>query len=925
MAIYIEKGTNYAYTIERIKNIRFRSLRSVSVEFTKKLPYDLSEEVYDSIQHGVCKLQSEPELNMYFHALGLMHEAKLQHAFKHLPEDFAKNPTIDIIDYGCGQAIGTICYADFLRETGKSQNVRRVILIEPSELALKRAALHVSCFFPKAEIITILKGFDDLTTNDIIIDESIPTLHIFSNVIDLADDYFNLETFGNLIQNCSIGENLYICIEPYFYNEEQDEKVERFIKLLDIDVSYSEIFLKGEFVEGHEWTCQVVIGKSFVCALDTENPNLSINKSSFDLKIDKLIIDGYKKLSHLKIKNVVVDKKDDCIILAFTFSTSVRGFVTEDNGKTWKKSLVNTIYIPLFAVCNTLYEDDELSLLWNILNKIVKNNSNTDLLNKLFVGADIDLLQLEVPAGEKFINPFNNIGPFSSNTEHTNIYNHDIIFSHIIKFRLSKSGWTTFDNICSLLFYNIVDDVLLIMDFANSAYIDKQYNEAFKYYKLATELGHAEAQYKLGRCFYNGDGVEQSYAEAVKWYRLAAEQGFAAAQCDLGVCFDYGKGVDKNEYEAVKWYRLAAEQGYAKAQYKLGFMLETGLGIAEDIDEAIDWYISADKLGNKRAKERLTNYNSLTGYRIEWLQKVAEHGYAKAQCDLGHYFASVEFRNSGYNKYYFYRPSYERAYNTAFEWFNKAAEQNFSEAQYELGCCYKFGLGTKEDKVVAIRWFLKAAEQGYSKAQHKLGDCFYYGYGVIKDYKKAVEWYLKSAEQGDTKAQLLLGKCYETGTGVDQDYKKAVEWYLKSAEHGETEAQYYLGKCYEAGIGVNQNYKKALEWFLRLIKDHYSEYIAKHVLYKIGNYYYNGLGIEQSYDEAIKCYRRAAEHGHKEAMFCLATCYRFGQGVKRSYSEAVKWYKKSETKEALSALGEIYNREKPISNFFNKLLFIFGK
>ena len=44
MAIYIEKGTNYAYTIERIKNIRFRSLRSVSVEFTKKLPYDLSEE-----------------------------------------------------------------------------------------------------------------------------------------------------------------------------------------------------------------------------------------------------------------------------------------------------------------------------------------------------------------------------------------------------------------------------------------------------------------------------------------------------------------------------------------------------------------------------------------------------------------------------------------------------------------------------------------------------------------------------------------------------------------------------------------------------------------------------------------------------------------------------------------------------------------
>lgn len=155
MAKYIEKGTNYAYTIERIKNIDFRSIRSVSIEFTKRLPSDLNKEVYDSIQHGVCKLQSEPELNMYLHALGLMHEAKLQHAFKHLPKDFTENPTIDIIDYGCGQAIGTMCYADYLRKTGKNQNVRRITLIEPSEITLKRAALHVSCFFPKAEIIAI--------------------------------------------------------------------------------------------------------------------------------------------------------------------------------------------------------------------------------------------------------------------------------------------------------------------------------------------------------------------------------------------------------------------------------------------------------------------------------------------------------------------------------------------------------------------------------------------------------------------------------------------------------------------------------------------------------------------------------------------------------------------------------------------------
>ncbi len=66
------------------------------------------------------------------------------------------------MDYGCGQAMGCICYADFLRENDVRQKVWRVVLIEPSELALKRAALHVSLMFPDAELRTVCKGFDDL-------------------------------------------------------------------------------------------------------------------------------------------------------------------------------------------------------------------------------------------------------------------------------------------------------------------------------------------------------------------------------------------------------------------------------------------------------------------------------------------------------------------------------------------------------------------------------------------------------------------------------------------------------------------------------------------------------------------------------------------------------------------------------------------
>jgi FOG: TPR repeat, SEL1 subfamily len=38
------------------------------------------------------------------------------------------------------------------------------------------------------------------------------------------------------------------------------------------------------------------------------------------------------------------------------------------------------------------------------------------------------------------------------------------------------------------------------------------------------------AQYGLGFCYANGLGVNKDNEEAVKWYRLAADQGFAMAR-----------------------------------------------------------------------------------------------------------------------------------------------------------------------------------------------------------------------------------------------------------------------------------------------------------------------------------------------------------------------------------------------------------
>ena len=49
------------------------------------------------------------------------------------------------------------------------------------------------------------------------------------------------------------------------------------------------------------------------------------------------------------------------------------------------------------------------------------------------------------------------------------------------------------------------------------------------------EQGNLAAQSLLGYKYYNGEGVPKDYQQAVKWFRLASEQGEAHAQFKLGL------------------------------------------------------------------------------------------------------------------------------------------------------------------------------------------------------------------------------------------------------------------------------------------------------------------------------------------------------------------------------------------------------
>ena len=204
----IEQNTNYAYKLKYMGNPTFDIVRDLSTKFYRELPQALQNELFEALNRGIDILDSEPQMTAYLFAFGKMHQAKLDYAFGKLPKVFFEQPEINIIDYGCGQALGTMCYADFFRENGYFQKVKTITLVEPSEICLKRAAFHVSVFFPDAEIKTVNKNFDGLAQDDIVCSEETPTLHILSNVLDRTS--FDLGKFSRLIKDCLKGSNHFV-------------------------------------------------------------------------------------------------------------------------------------------------------------------------------------------------------------------------------------------------------------------------------------------------------------------------------------------------------------------------------------------------------------------------------------------------------------------------------------------------------------------------------------------------------------------------------------------------------------------------------------------------------------------------------------------------------------------------------------------
>ena len=210
-----ETGTQYATAISNVlqTNPRFWDIYEYNISQTQNLSFG---EIWQPLENGVVIINDHHTLTKYITCYGGHHYQKLQTSFVALFPHITANSNIDIVDYGCGQALATTVFYDYMLRNNKNYNVSKVTLIEPSDLALKRGILKLNHFInhkqQNTEVKKVNKKLDEVTEADLTTNNTNIKIHLFSNILDVTS--FNLQQLITKIKNTQKGTNYFVCVSP---------------------------------------------------------------------------------------------------------------------------------------------------------------------------------------------------------------------------------------------------------------------------------------------------------------------------------------------------------------------------------------------------------------------------------------------------------------------------------------------------------------------------------------------------------------------------------------------------------------------------------------------------------------------------------------------------------------------------------------
>lgn len=726
-----ESKTTFAYIVEHMTEPSFEKVRNISCDFVQKLSSDLVDGLFDQLNRGVELLDSEPLLQMYFYSYGQMHAEKLMYAFKQLSPYIKSAKKIDIIDYGCGQSLATMCYHDFINDYNLQQQVRSITLIEPSAFALSRAELLCSCFFPEASITAIQKGFDELLDDEIRIDVDCPTLHLFSNILDVES--YDIVPLADKIKTSCQGDNEFVIVSP-MQNARRMYRLKEFVDYLGINCYFEKYLDKQQLREDKDWTC---------CAMlcSTRNSELaSINLEEVHRKA-KEFFDDVTLWCDKESTRAIFDEVKICAengdaecmnIMGLFYSKGILVEKCDEKAFAWFKLATGYGFPRAFRNLALMYArgcgvEKNRSLAIEAINKIKECDTPIYYLS---------LGEIERMAGSNET-AFEN---FRIAAELGNARAKCFYGTYLLKGEYcDKNIMLGVKNIRAAAKDGIAPACLLLARYYEKGFtegcIDQSNTLAVKNYESAAKNSSVKAQKRLAEIYKNGIlGVSKNPKKSFKWYLIAAESGDHDAAFYVALSYANGDGIDKNYVEAVKWYKIAVEHRSSSAMNNLAVCYENGYGVEKDEEKAFSLYLKAAEAGSLIAANNVSVcYQKGTGTEVNqqqalfWKEKTAEGGNSKAQEMLAEWYFKGHGIERNYEKalYWFVKSKLDKEEHiidieTLFNFIIHKANDENALFQYLLAKCYAYGVFVPKNRSLSMMWYEKSAAKGFVESLIKL-------------------------------------------------------------------------------------------------------------------------------------------------------------------------------------------------------------
>lgn len=220
------ENSEYSQQIRLLEKPNFEKIRQISIDYIKSIGNP--DSLHQRLRRGTVIIDDMNLLYQYIASYSAMHKKKLYSSFDMVIKKL-DNKTINVTDWGCGQALATTLLIDYISEKKLSIQIQNIILIEPSQIALSRGLLHIDVLQDKkSNIKSIVNEIDCVKKGDLMFNNQHITLHLFSNILDLESFQIN-SRFLKIISDSQQGLNYFICISPNI-NDKKNARIDIFYK-----------------------------------------------------------------------------------------------------------------------------------------------------------------------------------------------------------------------------------------------------------------------------------------------------------------------------------------------------------------------------------------------------------------------------------------------------------------------------------------------------------------------------------------------------------------------------------------------------------------------------------------------------------------------------------------------------------------------